>query len=99
MLLCRPIPKAIVGRRARARMSDAHEEEALGKAYDSHLMRRLMQYMRPYKGRGDFAFLRKLAPAELALFPATVCRGCGGYEFSAFLDSTLQKTASRPAGP
>jgi ATP-binding cassette, subfamily B, multidrug efflux pump len=26
-----------------------HEEEALGKAYDSHLMRRLLQYMAPYK--------------------------------------------------
>jgi ATP-binding cassette subfamily B multidrug efflux pump len=28
-----------------------HEEEALGKAYDARLMRRLWQYMRPYKGR------------------------------------------------
>jgi len=26
-----------------------HEEEALGKAYDSRLMRRLLQYLRPYK--------------------------------------------------
>src|SRR5713101_5543280 len=26
-----------------------HEEEALGKAYDSRLMRRLLQYMAPYK--------------------------------------------------
>ncbi len=29
-------------------MSDMHEEEALGKAYDSHLMRRLLAYMKPY---------------------------------------------------
>src|SRR2546429_2198055 len=29
--------------------SNLHEEEALGKAYDSHLMRRLLQYMAPYK--------------------------------------------------
>src|SRR5689334_8647722 len=25
-----------------------HEEESLGKAYDSHLMRRLLRYLRPY---------------------------------------------------
>jgi len=30
-------------------MSNPHEEEALGKAYDSRLMRRLLQYMAPYK--------------------------------------------------
>jgi ATP-binding cassette, subfamily B, multidrug efflux pump len=30
-------------------MSNLHEEEALGKAYDSQLMRRLLQYMAPYK--------------------------------------------------
>ncbi len=29
-------------------MSDFREEEALGKAYDSHLARRLMGYLRPY---------------------------------------------------
>jgi ATP-binding cassette subfamily B protein len=29
-------------------MSNMHEEEALGKAYDSRLMRRLLQYMAPY---------------------------------------------------
>ena len=31
-------------------MSDFREEEALGKAYDSQLLRRLMTYLRPYKG-------------------------------------------------
>jgi len=30
-------------------MSNLHEEEALGKAYDSHLMRRLLGYMKPYR--------------------------------------------------
>jgi ATP-binding cassette subfamily B multidrug efflux pump len=30
-------------------MSDLHEEEVLGKAYDSRLMRRLLQYMLPYR--------------------------------------------------
>lgn len=28
--------------------SGFHEEDALGKAYDAHLMRRLLQYLRPY---------------------------------------------------
>ena len=30
-------------------MSDFREEEALGKAYDAQLLRRLMTYLRPYK--------------------------------------------------
>ena len=30
-------------------MSNIHEEEALGKAYDARLTRRLMRYLRPYK--------------------------------------------------
>src|SRR5581483_8350505 len=30
-------------------MADAHEEEVLGKAYDSRLMKRLLTYLRPYK--------------------------------------------------
>jgi ATP-binding cassette subfamily B protein len=30
-------------------MANIHEEEALGKAYDSRLMRRLLTYLRPYK--------------------------------------------------
>jgi ATP-binding cassette subfamily B protein len=27
-----------------------HEEEALGKAYDARLMRRLLRYVAPYRG-------------------------------------------------
>jgi ATP-binding cassette subfamily B protein len=30
-------------------MADTHEEEVLGKAYDSRLMKRLLGYLRPYK--------------------------------------------------
>src|SRR5882724_6116803 len=30
-------------------MADAHEEEILGKAYDSRLMKRLLTYLRPYR--------------------------------------------------
>ena len=38
-------------------MSNLHEEEALGKAYDSRLMRRLLQYMKPYKWRVALALI------------------------------------------
>jgi ATP-binding cassette subfamily B protein len=31
-------------------LTDVHEEEALGKAYDARLMRRLLRYARPYRG-------------------------------------------------
>ena len=49
-------------------MSNVHEEEALGKAYDARLMRRLMQYMRPYKWRVvlAMALVAVVTPLELA---------------------------------
>src|ERR1700688_1275509 len=60
-------------------MSNAHEEEALGKAYDSRLMRRLLEYMRPYKWRVILALTLTLAvtPLEMAppkLFQVTIDR-------------------------
>src|SRR5690606_38851047 len=45
----------------------AHEEEALGKAYDSRLMRRLLRYLRPYRDRVALAVLVLLAGAALQL--------------------------------
>jgi ATP-binding cassette, subfamily B, multidrug efflux pump len=50
-------------------MSNAHEEEALGKAYDSRLMRRLLEYMRPYKWRVVLALTLTLAVTPLELAP------------------------------
>ena len=49
-------------------MSNIHEEEALGKAYDSRLMKRLLQYMAPYKWRVVFALalVTVVTPLELA---------------------------------
>ena len=49
-------------------MSTIHEEEALGKAYDSQLMKRLLQYMRPYAWRVAFALalVAVVTPLELA---------------------------------
>nr|MDP9148126.1 ABC transporter transmembrane domain-containing protein [Acidobacteriota bacterium] len=50
-------------------MSNPHEEEALGKAYDSRLMRRLLEYMRPYKWRVILALTLTLAVTPLELAP------------------------------
>ena len=36
-------------------MASHHDEEVLGKAYDSRLMKRLLTYMRPYRWRGTVA--------------------------------------------
>jgi ATP-binding cassette subfamily B multidrug efflux pump len=49
-------------------MSNIHEEEALGKAYDSRLMKRLLRYMAPYKWRVIFALalVAIVTPLELA---------------------------------
>ena len=49
-------------------MSNIHEEEKLGKAYDARLMRRLMQYLRPYKWRVvlALALVAVVTPLELA---------------------------------
>jgi ATP-binding cassette, subfamily B, multidrug efflux pump len=49
-------------------MSTQHEEEALGKAYDSRLMRRLLWYMKPYRWRVvlALALVAIVTPLELA---------------------------------
>src|SRR5207302_39484 len=49
-------------------MSNMHEEEALGKAYDSHLMRRLLAYMKPYRWSVVLAMgmVAIVTPLELA---------------------------------
>src|SRR5208283_1069235 len=62
------VPEAVAGRRARTGMSNIQEEEAIGKAYDSQLMKRLLEYMRPYKWRVVFAMalVSVVTPLELA---------------------------------
>jgi ATP-binding cassette subfamily B protein len=49
-------------------MSNIHEEEALGKAYDSRLMNRLLRYMAPYKWQVilALALVAIVTPLELA---------------------------------
>jgi ATP-binding cassette, subfamily B, multidrug efflux pump len=55
-------------------MSNTHEEEALGKAYDSRLMRRLLEYMRPYKWQVFLALALTLAVTPLELAPPMLFR-------------------------
>jgi ATP-binding cassette, subfamily B, multidrug efflux pump len=68
-------------------MSTGHEEEALGKAYDSRLMKRLLEYLRPYRWRVilALALVAIVTPLELAppiLFQRVIDRflvpGAGG---------------------
>jgi ATP-binding cassette, subfamily B, multidrug efflux pump len=49
-------------------MSNVHEEEALGKAYDARIMRRLLEYLRPYRWRVvlALALVAVVTPLELA---------------------------------
>ncbi len=61
-------------------MSTVQEEEVLGKAYDSRLMRRLLAYMRPYRVRVFFALalVAVVTPLELAP-PALFQRAIDSY--------------------
>ena len=38
-----------------------HEEEALGKAYDARLMRRLLTYLWPYRPSGQYEAIKSSA--------------------------------------
>jgi ATP-binding cassette subfamily B protein len=50
-------------------MNTHHEEEALGKAYDARLMRRLLSYLRPYRWRVVAAVVLSVFTAALAVVP------------------------------
>jgi ATP-binding cassette subfamily B protein len=55
-------------------MSNLHEEEALGKAYDSRLMRRLLEYMKPYRWRVALALVMVAIVTPLELAPPLIFR-------------------------
>jgi ATP-binding cassette subfamily B protein len=48
-------------------MSSPHEEEALGKIYDARLTRRLLKYLRPYRGRVILSIVLSLVSSVLAI--------------------------------
>jgi ATP-binding cassette subfamily B protein len=52
---------------AEAAPTHTQEEEALGKAYDARLMRRLLQYLQPYRLRVSIAIVVLLAGAAIEL--------------------------------
>ncbi|MDX1578760.1 MAG: ABC transporter transmembrane domain-containing protein, partial [Gemmatimonadota bacterium] len=63
----RPRAKLLVCRLMRTPDGPLQEEEALGKAYDARLMRRLLRYLRPYRGKVVLAVLMLIAASGLAL--------------------------------
>ncbi|MGH8672497.1 MAG: ABC transporter ATP-binding protein, partial [Burkholderiales bacterium] len=75
-------------------MSNIHEEEALGKAYDSHLMRRLLQYLRPYKWRVVFALALALAVMPLELAPPRLFQIVLDRYFVAWMKQLIPKDAA-----
>jgi ATP-binding cassette subfamily B multidrug efflux pump len=69
-------------------MPDAfHEEEILGKAYDSRLMRRLLQYLRPYKGVVALAFIAIVLYGMLQAVPPYLLK----LEVDRYLDPTSHR--------
>ena len=63
-----------------------HEEEVLGKAYDSRLMRRLLRYLRPYKGVTAVALVAILLYGLLQAVPPYLLK----LEVDRYLDPTGQ---------
>src|SRR5437899_2483939 len=68
-----------------------HDEEILGKAYDSRLMRRLLVYLRPYWGVALFALLAILLYGVLQAVPP--------YLLKVEVDRYLEPTARQPVFP
>ncbi len=48
---------------------EAHEDQVFGKAYDARLMRRLLAYIRPYRGSAFLALLYILTASSLSVVP------------------------------
>ena len=75
-------------------MSNLHEEEALGKAYDSRLMRRLLQYMAPYKWGVAFALSLALVVTALELSPPLIFERAIDKFFTPFTDGKINGQAA-----
>src|SRR5215467_11399823 len=68
----------------------AQEEEVLGKAYDSRLMRRLLTYLRPYRW--------EVAIAIAAIVLKSICDVLGPYLVKVAVDRYLAPTPGAMAG-
>ncbi|HKF25722.1 MAG TPA: ABC transporter ATP-binding protein [Candidatus Acidoferrum sp.] len=75
-------------------MSNLHEEEALGKAYDSRLMRRLLQYMAPYKWWVVLALGLVAVVTPLELAPPILFRNAIDRYFVPAMNRSLAETAA-----
>src|ERR1700739_1325900 len=75
-------------------MSNPHEEEALSKAYDARLMRRLMEYMRPYKWRVALALSLVAIVTPLELSPPIIFGWAIDHYFSPALKGMLLESGA-----
>ena len=75
-------------------MSNMHEEEALGKAYDARLMRRLMQYLYPYRWRVVLALALVAVVTPLELAPPKVFQIAIDRYFSPALKGALPENSA-----
>jgi ATP-binding cassette subfamily B multidrug efflux pump len=75
-------------------MSNLHEEEALGKAYDSRLMRRLLQYMAPYKLWVVLALGLVAVVTPLELAPPILFRNAIDRYFVPAMNRTIAENAA-----
>lgn len=75
-------------------MSTQHEEEALGKAYDSRLMRRLLQYMKPYRWRVVLALALVAVVTPLELAPPAIFQRAIDNNFVPVMDHRIAESAA-----
>jgi ATP-binding cassette subfamily B multidrug efflux pump len=75
-------------------MSNIHEEEALGKAYDARLMRRLMQYLYPYRWHVVLAMALVAVVTPLELAPPKIFQVAIDRYFSPYLDGHIVRGAA-----
>jgi len=75
-------------------MSNIHEEEALGKAYDAHLMRRLLEYMRPYRWSVALALSLVAVVTPLELAPPMLFRNAIDRYFTPAVRGTITEHAA-----
>jgi ATP-binding cassette subfamily B protein len=75
-------------------MSNLHEEEALGKAYDARLMHRLLRYMKPYRGRVALAILMVAVVTPLELAPPLIFRKAIDSYFVPAVNHALPESAA-----
>ena len=75
-------------------MSTQHEEEALGQAYDSRLMRRLLQYMKPYRWRVVLALALVAVVTPLELAPPAIFQKAIDNNFVPALDHKIAESSA-----